>query len=671
MVNQAAVLICRFLAATLGVLTRQINIPCRCIPRFTAAVIVLVAVTACGGGGSTPPPPPPAMYSIGGIVSGLDAGQSVTLQLNGGNDQTVSTNVAFTFASKIASGSAYAVTVVGGPVGKACTVNGGAGTASANVTSVAVACVALVSIGGTVSGLEAGQYIKLQNNGAETITVSTNTSFTFSAKVASGGAYAVAVVEWPVYATCTVTGGSGIASADVTNVLVTCAMPPTFSVGGSVSGLVGQGLEISLQAVMPNYNCYPCRDVGTIETLPIGGNGALAFTAHPYSGSYRVVIQQQPQSPTQRCAVQNDIVTIRGADVTNVGIVCGEFAPVVHSSAQTISGLDIDAATGALVSATSDVTSGLAPHAVASTPDKAHLYVSNSGSNDVSVFDVDASSGALTAVPGSPFAAGTTPRGLAISTAYGISYYFEFLSFSHLYVANAGSNNLSAYQIDRLTGVPTPLSPATYATGSGPSAIVMLPTSPQVVYTANAGGSNDISAFLMEAGTGALTPVVGSPFPSGHSVSSLAFGATDKFLYAADANGNAAAIYGFSIDSSGSSTRGALATLPGSPYPLPSCTFIVTDQTGSFLYATTDAGLLGYSINATTGALTSLSGFPIAVGVNVRSLSIDPANQFLYVANGSAGTVTSYTLNAATGALTPMLGSPFAEGTSADYIATF
>ena len=92
---------------------------------------------------------------------------------------------------------------------------------------------------------------------------------------------------------------------------------------------------------------------------------------------------------------------------------------------------------------------------------------------------------------------------------------------------------------------------------------------------------------------------------------------------------------------------------------------------GTYLYATTGTDLLGYSIDALTGALTLLSGFPIAVGANVRSVSIDPTNQFLYVANGSAGTVTSYTLNATTGALTLMPGSPFAVGTSADYISTF
>jgi 6-phosphogluconolactonase (cycloisomerase 2 family) len=71
------------------------------------------------------------------------------------------------------------------------------------------------------------------------------------------------------------------------------------------------------------------------------------------------------------------------------------------------------------------------------------------------------------------------------------------------------------------------------------------------------------------------------------------------------------------------------------------------------------------------GALTLLSGFPMAVGANVRSMSIDQTNQFLYVANGSAGTVTSYTPNATTCALTLMPGSQFAVGASADYIATF
>jgi 6-phosphogluconolactonase (cycloisomerase 2 family) len=52
-------------------------------------------------------------------------------------------------------------------------------------------------------------------------------------------------------------------------------------------------------------------------------------------------------------------------------------------------------------------------------------------------------------------------------------------------------------------------------------------------------------------------------------------------------------------------------------------------------------------------------------------VSIDPANQFLYVTNRSAGTVTGFRLNAATGELTAMPSSPFAVGNHPDFLATF
>ncbi len=590
--HQAIVRICRLLAATLGVSTPQANSARRDFPRFTFAAIALVAVTACGGGSSTPlpPPPPPPTYSIGGIVSGLDAGQSVVLQLNGGSDLTVSTNATFMFATKVASAGAYTVTVAGFPAGKTCTVMGGAGTASANVSSVVVACV----------------------------------------------------------------------------------IPLTYSIGGSVSGLVGQGLEVVLEVPDPSRHGGLPSFV-TVETVDISQNGEFFFTTHLpagiYAGLYLVHIQLQPQLPTQRCAVRNHLGVIGAADVTNVDVVCGEFAYVTNSTANTISAFGIDATTGAIDSAGTPVTTGTASVATASTSDKQYVYVANSGSNDVSAFAADPGTGALTTVPGSPFDTGTNPRGLALYSAVPLDtgpYNFPSHVDWYLYVANAGSNSLSAYRIDKRTGVPTPLLPPSYATGTGPSAIAIHPNG-QFLYSANAGGSNNISGFQTDPYSGGLTELSGSPYHSGSNVSSLAFGAGGTFLYAADASGGAATIHGFSI----APDTGALTSLTGFPYALPSCTFIVADQTSTYLYATTGTDIRGYSIDATTGALTALSGFPIAVGADVRSVSIDPANQFLYVANGSAGTVTSFTLNAATGALTPMPGSPFAVGTSADFFTTF
>ena len=98
---------------------------------------------------------------------------------------------------------------------------------------------------------------------------------------------------------------------------------------------------------------------------------------------------------------------------------------------------------------------------------------------------------------------------------------------------------------------------------------------------------------------------------------------------------------------------------------------MATDLTGAYLYVTTGANIVGYAIDATTGALTALPGFPVAAGANAYSVSIDPTNQFLYVANDGAANISGFKLDALTGALTPMAGSPFPAGNHPEFIATF
>src|SRR3954470_16697974 len=56
-------------------------------------------------------------------------------------------------------------------------------------------------------------------------------------------------------------------------------------------------------------------------------------------------------------------------------------------------------------------------------------FIANSGSNNVSVFTMSTSTGALTEIPGSPFPTGTQPLALAVALG------------KFLYVANAGSNS--------------------------------------------------------------------------------------------------------------------------------------------------------------------------------------------------------------------------------------
>jgi len=82
-----------------------------------------------------------ATYTVGGTVSGLSG--TVVLQDNGGDNLSLSANGPFTFATALAGGTAYAVTVKTSPSGQTCTVSNGSGTiAAANVTNVTVTCTA-------------------------------------------------------------------------------------------------------------------------------------------------------------------------------------------------------------------------------------------------------------------------------------------------------------------------------------------------------------------------------------------------------------------------------------------------------------------------------------------------------------------------------------------------
>src|SRR5579872_1063896 len=179
-----------------------------------------------------------ATFTIGGTVSGLNTGTSVTLLDNGGNALKVTANGAFTFTIGLATGKTYKVTVGTQPTGETCTVTNGTGTVgTANVTNVAVACKTTYSIGGTVSGLNTGTSVTLLDNATNALKVTANGAFTFTTRLTSGTAYKVTVSVQPTGETCTVTNGTGtVGTANVTTVVVSCAAK-TFTIGGTLSGL--------------------------------------------------------------------------------------------------------------------------------------------------------------------------------------------------------------------------------------------------------------------------------------------------------------------------------------------------------------------------------------------------------------------------------------------------
>src|SRR5258708_28554229 len=70
----------------------------------------------------------PTSYSIGGTVGGL-VGTGLVLQNEGGDDLVIS-GASFVFATKLADGAPYAVTVKTQPPSQSCVVTAGSGTVS-------------------------------------------------------------------------------------------------------------------------------------------------------------------------------------------------------------------------------------------------------------------------------------------------------------------------------------------------------------------------------------------------------------------------------------------------------------------------------------------------------------------------------------------------------------
>jgi hypothetical protein len=224
----------------------------------------------------------------------------------------ISVSGIFTFATTVTSGGTYSVTVVAQPSNPAqtCTVANGSGTATANVTTVAVTCVAgssgTFTIGGTVVNL-VGTGLVLQDNGGDNLPVAQNGVFTFPTALASGSTYNATVLTQPSTPaqSCIVANGSGTATGNVGNITVTCTTA-TLSVGGSVSGLDGTGLVL--------------QDNGG-SNYTVTANGPFTFTTLIASGPYAVTVLTQPTAPSQTCTVTNGSGSTT-TSVTNVQVIC-------------------------------------------------------------------------------------------------------------------------------------------------------------------------------------------------------------------------------------------------------------------------------------------------------------------------------------------------------------
>src|SRR5437899_664637 len=103
----------------------------------------------------------------------------------------------------------------------------------------------------------------------------------------------------------------------------------------------------------------------------------------------------------------------------------------------------------------------------------------------------------------------------------------QFVYVANYYENGSYGTSVSGYMIDATTGALTAIPGSPFPGVLGPLSVAVDPTS-KFAYVANA--SNNVSGYTINATTGALTAIPGSPFPAESGPSSVAVDPTGKFV---------------------------------------------------------------------------------------------------------------------------------------------
>lgn len=535
-------------------------------------------------------------YRIGGAISGL-TGTGLVLRNNGVDHAVAAGATSFTFATPVPSGGSYAVSVFAHPSNpnQACIVSNASGNVgNSDATSVSVACSAALTVGGTVSGLQ-GSGLILSNNGADLLAINADGPFTFRVPVALGATYQALTQAHPLNPDqeCTTTRGSGtIVNAIVTDIAVNCYVMgkrlfATNSVAGHLTGATINQTTGVLNA-LPGVPVLVGANSGGLIATP---NGRFLYVLN---GDAATIQGFRVDATTGGLtAMSNNPVATGQAPVEAAMDPAGKFLYVTDQQNPRVFGYSIHAVTGELSAIPgSPFTTAAATIYVRVDPTGRFAYVVTRAALDaiaLSAYGIDSTTGALTPIPGTPLAVGTSmPMGRSMQlTADGAALF--------ILPSPQPPSVLYGYSLDATTGAPTamPGSPFTL-----PAASFLVRRHPRlpVLYV---GSQNSIRAYRVG---GALTELNGSPSTIVGAVWEIAFDPGARFAYASSASG----ITMFEVGSDG-----ALAPVINGSFamPFPSTT-LLADPGGRYLFISdfTSGNIQPIAVDTRTGRLSVVQG---------------------------------------------------------------
>jgi DNA-binding beta-propeller fold protein YncE len=274
---------------------------------------------------------------------------------------------------------------------------------------------------------------------------------------------------------------------------------------GSNGTPVATGVQPEAMIITPDgKSMFMANAGGTVTAYTIKGDGTLSAAGAPVNaGSIPVALTADPAGKFLFVANQGSASDVTSGTIS-VFAISGTSLTPVGSPVPTELPADV---------------SGSGPSGVAVSPVGSYLYVANQFSNKVQSYSYDAS-GTLVLI--NTYTAGTNPTGLAFSRCAGVTSNTATANCTvadntNLFVSNSGSNNISIFSAciqvsascvapdGTLAEIP---SKSPVSAGSNPATIFVNRTS-DFVYAVDR-GSNQVSQYQYSPATGVLTPLATS-----------------------------------------------------------------------------------------------------------------------------------------------------------------
>ncbi len=260
-------------------------------------------------------------FRVGGNVSGLQ-GSGFRLELSDGQGYSPSGDGEFTFNSRLDDQTSFSVSIARQPElpDQQCALSGHEGVVDeSNYMDIEIHCATdLYAISGEIHGLEpSDQDLVLALNGAALPAINGSEGsgvieFESDYGLPTGSSFSVTVEQAPSgpVQNCVVSNGEGVVGSDAhDNVRVDCQVQ-TFSVGGSVVGLDGEGFQLSLNG-------------GQQLDIPAGSSEFTFDQPIPDRSEINVSVSSAPTNPSQVCVVdQGNGGVIDGEDYNDLLISC-------------------------------------------------------------------------------------------------------------------------------------------------------------------------------------------------------------------------------------------------------------------------------------------------------------------------------------------------------------